>query len=194
MLFLAHLSKVLTDENCTDAYNRVMYDTVFNNLAIVLLAATVDEFEQISYTGEYSGTNSVIANIVSDGKVESFEYDSLFAALMKEYGVSGKLNSAYWRYVAIEAAGYYISYSMSALPSLELFVKGVEDFESAKQSYFKLFTFTDNEEFAEIDEFGDLVVTAGYAETLEYAGLYSPFQEELYTSLKNYFDSLEESK
>ncbi len=191
MLFLAHLSTLLAQENCQLAYDKVMYDTISSTLVTILIATAVDEFEQISYTGEYNGTNQTIIKIVADGKVDATEYDILFSALFKDYGLAGRgYNSAYWRYVTIEAAGYYISYSMSALPSIELFVNGTQDFEAAKQSYFKLFTFTDNEQFAKVDEFGDLVVTAGYAETLEYAGLYSPFQEELYLTLKNYFEAL----
>lgn len=190
MLFLSHVYSLFNQKGYSTAASKLLYDQIWNSMAIVLLATAVDEFEQIAYTGKYAGTNQVILNVVADDIVAKSEYDRIFTALMEDYGISGVLNDAYWRYVTIEAAGYYISYAMSALPAIELFVKGVQDFDSAKQSYFKLFTFTDNDEFVELDEQGDLVVTAGYAETLQYAGLYSPFQEGLYTTLSNYFESL----
>lgn len=190
MLFLSHVYSLFNQKGYATAASKLLYDQIWNSMAIILLATAVDEFEQISYTSEYTGTNQAILDIVADGEVTRSEYDKIFTALMEDYGISGVLNEAYWRYVVIEAAGYYISYAMSALPAIELFVKGMQDFESAKQSYFKLFTFTDNDSFVELDEQGDLVVTAGYAETLQYAGLYSPFQEGLYTTLKTYFDAL----
>lgn len=190
MLFLSHVYSLFNQKGYSTAASKLLYDQIWNSMAIVLLATAVDEFEQIAYTGKYAGTNQVILNVVADDIVAKSEYDRIFTALMEDYGISDVLNDAYWRYVTIEAAGYYISYAMSALPAIELFVKGVQDFDSAKQSYFKLFTFTDNDEFVELDEQGDLVVTAGYAETLQYAGLYSPFQEGLYTTLSNYFESL----
>lgn len=187
MLFLAYVSSVLEQNNATPAFLNLMYDNIWNSLAIGLLATAVDEFEQIAYTGEYYGNNVNIKNIVADGVVSANEYDRVFTALLTDYGVNGILNPSYWRYVVIESPGYYISYSMSALPSIELFVLGTQDFESAKQSYFKLFTFTDDENYAYVDKYGDLVVTAGYEDTLHYAGLYSPFEEELYTTLQSYF-------
>lgn len=188
MLFLAYLSNMLKDVDCDPVFLNILLENTWNATATILASTAVNEFEHIAYTGEYYGQSNTIKEIVSDGKVEADEYDEVFSAILADYGVL--LNDAYWRYVAIEAAGYYISYAMSALPSMQLLTKGVQDFEAAKQSYFKLFTFTDNPEFAETDEFGDVIVTAGYAETLQYAGLYSPFQEELYVQLKNYFDSL----
>ena len=190
MLFLAHLSGLLAELDCDTAFLNLVYDNIWNSTAIILLATAVDEFEQIAYTGQYYGSNSSIKSVVSDGKVDANEYDKVFAGLMDDYGVGGVLNPYYWRYVTIEAPGYYISYAMSALPSIELFVLGTQDFESAKQSYFKLFTFTEDENYAYVDKYGDLVVTAGYADTLHYAGLYSPFEEELYVALKNYFEAL----
>lgn len=193
MLFLAHLSKLLPELDCTPVFETMMYEKMYDAMTYILLATAVDEFEQIAYSGTYVGTNSTIAGLVSDGKIDASEYDKIYTALLKEYGGNTTMADDlyyYWRLAGVGSAGYYISYAMSQLPSLQLFVKGVKDFESAKQSYFKLFTFTDNEAFAEVDEFGDVVVTAGYAETLEYAGLYSPFQEELYIELKSYFDSL----
>lgn len=192
MLFLAHLSNVLKANNCSHVFENLMYEQIQDFMWIILLATAVDEFEQIAYTATYDGSDSTIKSAVADGKVTSDEYDKIYVALLKEYCPDGSLDdfSYYWRLVTIEAAGYYISYAMSALPAIELFVKGMQDFESAKQCYFKLFTFTDNDSFVELDEQGDLVVTAGYAETLQYAGLYSPFQEGLYTTLKTYFDAL----
>lgn len=107
---------------------------------------------------------------------------------MKQYGIEKTLNSAYWRYVVIEAPCYYISYAMSALPSMGIYVKAMQEgFDVAKESYFKLFTFSDNQAFTTVDGAGDKVVTATYQEILNYCGLYGPFQQELYQQLSNFF-------
>lgn len=190
MLFLAYLSNYLEDKNCQPAFLSLVYDNIFNMVGNILIATAVDEFEQIAYSNSYDGTNVEISRLLTDGQIDATEYDKLFELLAKDYGFSEIYATYNWRYIVIESAGYYISYAMSALPSLELFVKGLENFEEAKQSYFKLFTFTENEDFAQVDEYGDLVVTAGYADTLHYAGLDSPFDIDLYTTLKGYFQSL----
>ncbi|MBR2334116.1 MAG: hypothetical protein IKA59_02115 [Clostridia bacterium] len=107
---------------------------------------------------------------------------------MSSYGIADSLDTSYWRYVVIHAPSYYISYAMSALPCIELLtVAETEGFEVAQAKYFKFFTFTDDETVVTVDEYGDKVINIGYGDTLEYIGLHSIFDEDLYTTISNYF-------
>ena len=183
MMFLAWLSSALPT-GFDKVYNQVKYDNLFNMVAIVMLAMAVDEFEQAVYTNYYSGEK------YEDG-ISYDEYDSLFNDIMIEYGISGSLNPVYWRYVVIESACYYISYSISAMSSLQLYVLAMNeleetgDFAETREKYYKLITFTDDDANAHTDFVGDRVVDIGYADTLKYAGLLSPFDEEFYEFLSN---------
>ena len=154
--------------------------------AIIMLASAVDEFEYCVYT-----------KTAPDGTPKTYtakDYDKLFRDIMGSYGIAGSLNSAYWRFVVIEAPCYYISYAMSALPCIELLaIAETEGFEVAQSKYLKFFTFTDDPNNVEIDEMGDKVVTIGYGDTLKYAGLDSVFDESMYTKINSYFIPNEEA-
>ncbi len=189
MLMLSWLEDYLDEKlggKHADLYDAVKYDNLFNSLAIVMLATAVDEFEQAVYTGSW-GTSYKYQDITKD------KYDRLFEDIMKEYGISGSLNPSYWRYVVIEAPCYYISYAMSALPSMGIYVKAEkEGFAAAKESYLKLFAFSDEESLCKVletqddDGIVDKEVTATYEEILNYCGLNGPFQEQLYKDLSEY--------
>ena len=185
MMFLAYLKNVIP-EDCKKVYTTVKDDQLYNMLAISLLAMCVDEFEQAVYTNTYTGA------LYEDG-ISPSEYDSLFATIMNEYGLTGSLNPAYWRYVVIESACYYISYSTSAMASIQLYAMAMQDLEengnldATREKYYKLITFTDDENNAHTDFVGDRVVDIGFADTLKFAGLYSPFEENFYEYLYNYF-------
>jgi hypothetical protein len=49
------------------------------------------------------------------------------------------------------------------------------------------FDFSDDENNAHLDFVGDRVIDIGSADTLKYAGLLSPFEEDFYILLSNYF-------
>lgn len=187
MLFLAwlhdYLQTVVDSDKFEDTYNKVVYDQLFNIVATICMATAVDEFEQAVYSNTYGEEGSRYY----DGITKS-QYDTLFSTIMKDYGIGTALNNSYWRYVVIEAPAYYISYAMSALPSVEIYVKAMTDgFEAARTSYFKLYTFSDNSQYVRIDGDNDKVVDATYEQILNYAGLYGPFQEDLYKKLAGYF-------
>ena len=184
MLFLSFLEDALPKSILRKIYDKVYYDNLFNMFAIVMLATAVDEFEYCVYTGT-----------APDGTPATYtakDYDGLFSQIMGSYGIRGSLNESYWRYVTIPAPSYYISYAMSALPCVELLsVAETEGFEAAQAIYFKLFTFTEDDANVEIDEAGDTIIKIGYGETLEYIGLHSIFDENLYTTLHNYFCNMQ---
>ncbi len=180
MMLLAYLEDTLDDDILAEIYDDIYYDNLFNSLAIILLATAVDEFEYCVYTGTSpDGTPT---------QYTAEDYDELFLTIMKSYGIGSLLNPSYWRYVVIEAPCYYISYAMSAIPCLELLsIADTEGFDVAQEIYLNLFTFTDDEANVEIDEMGDKTVKIGFADTLEYVGLNSVFDVEVYTRISEYF-------
>lgn len=179
MMFLAWLEDNLPKEVLAEIYDNLYYDNLWNMLAIVMLATAVDEFEYCVYTGTDP-----------DGNAKTYTaetYQSLFNEIMESYGIDGSLNPNYWRYVVIESPCYYISYAMSALPCIGLLSVADNDFEAAQEQYFKLFYFTDDEDNVYIDSVGDVMIEIGYADTLHYCGMSSPFDEVFYQNLNDYF-------
>ena len=184
MMFLAHIKSFLEAQGKESSYEAIMYSRLFNALQIILLATAVDEFEEIVYTGKYRGSDPAIKEIIADGVVATEEYDALFELVSEPYGLNSLFYPIYWRYVTIEAPGYYISYAMSMIPVLTLFIKSqTEGFEAAQEAYYRLFTFTDAEEMAHPDMMGDLIVDASFSDVLHYAGLTTPFEEQTYKAL-----------
>ena len=195
-LFMAFLKGWLGRNGVSSSvYNSILYDQLFNNLAIVMLATAVDEFEQSVYTNSYFGSAINRANFENeDGEIEygPHNYQALFEDIMARYGINGTLNSSYWRFVVIEAPCYYISYAMSQLPCIEILAIATSQeegkgFDVAKESYLKLFAFTDSDDLAHTDEYGDRVVDATLSEIYAYCGLGTPFESGLYQTIKSVF-------
>lgn len=177
MLFLAWLSQN-KPSGITNGYTAVELEQLFNFLSTIVVATAVDEFEQAAYAGSYNGKSIT-------------DYNNTFKSILSTYsGADEYINTDYWFYVVFENAGYYISYAMSALPALEIFAKaGSMGLNAARDSYIKLFTYTNNSAFLGTDSYGNTVVTATYQEILNYCGLHSAFQSDLYTTIRNYFNS-----
>lgn len=175
MMFLAWL-KANKPAGVTDGYTAIELGQIVNIMSTVILASAVDEFEQAVYSNSY-GTGQYKDNIPTS------YYGELFGVILDSYGtgVRDAIDyDEYWMYVCVDSAAYYISYAMSALPSLELFVKSQDSaigFNGARDIYFKLFT---------------AVRQSGintYEQALAFAGLDNPFEQNMYTTLKTYFDS-----
>ena len=82
--------------------------------------------------------------------------------------------------VVVDSACYFISYGVSALAALQIYMMAsTEGFDVAKDAYLKLFTYTDVE--------GGLEMTT--EEVFEYAGMYFFNDEEIYISLKKFFET-----
>lgn len=173
MLFLAWL-KQNKASNVSKGYKVVEYYQLFNILRTIVQSTIVDEFEQAVYSNSY-GTGKY------KNGISGADYGNLYDEIVSSYGsgMSAVLESNYWAYVCVESAAYYISYAMSALPSLELFVKSQDSsigLDGAKDSYFKLYTAV-----------GQRDITT-YEQALSYAGLDNPFQQSMYTTLYNYLN------
>ena len=187
MLFLAWLSQN-KPASVSSGFNMVEIDQLFGMLANIVIATAVDEFEQAAYSGYYNGRQI------------SGTYGDLFTEILRTYKgtVNGQeknatsfLNTNYWGYVAFENAGYYISYAMSALPSLELYAKAQTNLEEARESYIKLVTFANSSRFVTTDSYGNksLKSDATFESILNYSGLKGPFELGLYTTLQTYFNT-----
>ena len=149
---------------------------LLSTLSTVMSAVQVDCFEQAIYLNSYDGPNSDV--IMADGKITSDEYDLLYASISEDLGIAEAYRQDdYWRYgMTITSPCYYISYSISAINSLQLYAKIYKDgFEAAKESYLKLFTYTDT-----LDEENDYMTVE---EVLLYADLLSYNDEQTYKSI-----------
>ena len=169
VLYLAYLNGKMTKmgyELCKTYNLLVMLDTA-------ITALIVDTFEQAVYTNFYDGEN--VGTIMDDGKITANEYDLLFNSIIADFGTEDYTYSTYWRHVTIHAPCYYVSYSISALSVLQLYPLAEEDFDAAVESYLKLFThidtYTDEDDYMTVEE------------VLDYAGLYSYTDEELYKKI-----------
>ena len=82
---------------------------------------------------------------MADGKITADEYDAVYAGLSEYLGISEAYRvDEYWRHVTISSPCYYISYAISGVNALQIYVDAMkEGFDTAKESYLKLFTYTD---------------------------------------------------
>jgi oligoendopeptidase F len=134
---------------------------------------TIDEFEQAIYLNKYDGTGA--EEIMADGKITSDEYDALYTGICTDYGVKSAIDG-YWRNgMTITSPCYYVSYGVSSIAVLQLYAMANEtSFDAAKDAYLKLFTYVDvNDEMT-------------MEEILQYAGMLSYKDENLYAKLKVY--------
>jgi hypothetical protein len=142
-------------------------------LQTVIISLSVDEFEQAVYLNTYDGVGADA--IMADGNITADEYDTLFNCVLQSFGVSGMINSAYWRYVTIGSPCYYVSYAVSALSILQLHeIAYTESLETATDAYLKLFTYT------------DVNPDMNTEEVLLYSGMHSYTDEALYKEFAEY--------
>ena len=174
-LFLYYIKDHLT----TSAFDLVELNQLLNNLYIIVAAVQIDCFEQAIYRNSYDGVNSDI--IMADGKITADEYDFLYASLSEELGIKEDFREDnYWRYgMTISSPCYYISYSISAINSLQIYPMCYdESFDAAKESYLKLISYT--------DENPDMTME----EIFDYAGFYSHNDKALYIALNKFLMSI----
>ncbi len=159
------------------AYALVETYSLVNMLYAVMAGMTIDTFEQAVYLNEYDG--SVAEIIMADGKITYDEYDLLYTSICTDYGVEDVIDG-YWRYgMTITSPCYYVSYSVSAISVLQLYeMSNTEGFDVAKDAYLRLFTY--------IDENPEMTME----EILEYAGMLSYGDEQLYINLQEYMSSI----
>lgn len=163
MLYIYYAKSQISE----NAFELVETYQILNMLSTIMSAVQVDYFEQAVYLNSYDGYNSEV--IMADGKITSDEYDLLYASISRELGIAEKYNrNDYWRYgMTITSPCYYISYSISAINALQLYTKIYSDgFDAAKESYLKLFTYTDSLE--SVDDYMTVEEVLLYADLLSY--------------------------
>ncbi len=170
MLYLDFLSKTL-DADTFNIYEQYILTSVLESTVVSL---AVNCFERAVYTGEYNGTYS--ATIMDDGVIKGDEYEKLYKGILIDLGIYEieSVNTYYWELVVFSSPCYYISYAVSGLVALELYISAQNDDGKAEDSYFKLFTYTDSS--------ADMTTE----QILEYAGLSYFDNDEFYLKAKNF--------
>ena len=172
LLYLCYLES--NSDYSEIAHTMIKTYSLVNMLYSSMAGFTVDSFEQAVYLDTYEGTNA--DTIMADGTITSDEYDLLYSGICEDYGVADALDG-YWEYgMTITSPCYYVSYSVSAISVLQLYeVAHSQGFDVAKDQYLKLFTY--------VDENPEM----GMEEILNYAGMLSFKNEQLYINLNNFF-------
>lgn len=161
-LFTYYLSEELSEE-LYDCYLHLM---IADNMTIILSALMIDQFEEMVYTHPNAG------NLTLE------EYDALMNQVVSQYGTVEDINytigdlNGYWKMVVVEQPVYYISYAVSAVAAMDIYVTATENEEQAWTAYKALVEEMDPD--------------AGFLKNLEKAGIDGPFEEEVYA----YFASL----
>ena len=160
----AELSKV--------AYKLIQTHSLVNMLYAVMAGMTIDAFEQAVYLDTYDGAYA--DEIMADGTITYDEYNDLYTSICIDFGVE-KAIDGYWEYgMTITSPCYYVSYSVSALAVLQVYeIAQTDGFNAARDAYLKLFTYVDENPEMTMDE------------VLEYAGMLSYTDEQLYINIKN---------
>ena len=168
------LNYLMEQDVKADIKNSVIADEVIYLLQIIVLAAAVDFFEQAIYTNTFTLNNS--ASVMADGKITKNEYEAVFNGVLSSFSCDGVFNTNYWKYVCMHSPCYYISYSVSALESLQIFFEYQQNgYEAAKAKYFKLFDYVTLKR-------EDMT----YKDVLEYAGIPTYEDDELYDDAINF--------
>ncbi|MBQ8399918.1 MAG: hypothetical protein IJX08_08160 [Clostridia bacterium] len=147
-----------------DIYDYTISYILFEQTIYFVLSAACDSFEQYVY---------------EHPELTAKDYDDVFDRCVEELGATKLLEenlsmdpSDYWHQAIVGNSMYYISYAVSLVPSIELFVLSKDNYEDAAKTYFAL---------------SEYEYDVGFAKALEGAGLSSPFDEEVYVKIKEYF-------
>lgn len=164
LLMIRYLENEIDEEVYKDFY---MYST-YNILYQAVSCAIKDEFEE----------TVLIRAKYKDFSLE--ELDELMSELIDKYDIrdiSSKMVEqlmTFWKRLGFSDNGYQLSYTAATVTSMQIYVKSIEDYEGAVETY----RFICNE----IDE------DSSFVGTLRGAGLYPPFEKEAYTELQKLLD------
>lgn len=161
MLFYKYLTT--TDVLSQDALDAFMSYRLYRMLNTVIEGYLVNELEKWIFTQD-----------MTQYTVETFNEALLnqWAVICEEVGVTdlfGGSGEWYKTYVLPNYQGYYISYSLSAVASLEIYAQSCEDYELAVENYKKLY-----QPHAYDTTFTDVLIDSGFL---------SVFDEEAYIKI-----------
>ncbi len=151
LVFLAFLEQETGEASIvTNAIRTYLLNKYLSN---ILLSTIVNDFELYVYENNIVDPNA---------------YDNIFIDICSRYLPYAELKvlygfelTDYWKYVALENAGYYISYAVSLIPALELYISASDNLNYGLNQL--------------LDVIVDVRDDDGYIRTLSNAGLFSPF-------------------
>lgn len=154
-----------SDKLPKNVFRTAMLYQLVNTCGTITLASIVDQFEQRVY--------SLSAEELEAMTVEDF--DAIMEEIKAYDEYSGVISNfidpcEYWKLVAVSSPVYYVSYSVSAVASLNIYAMALEDPDAAMAAYRALV------ETEGIDEMG-------YVEALSVAGVVSPFDENAHRNV-----------
>jgi oligoendopeptidase F len=158
-MYIHFLKQKLTPE----MYQAVSEYRMSSDIAYIIGFVMVDQFEEAVYCHENAG------NLTLE------EYDGLMEAVAENYGGIDWVTEnvmdvqSYWKLVVLESPVYYISYAVSAIAAVNLFIIAEEDRSQAEQCYCIL-----------MEQTAD---TQGFMESIYLAGLAGPFEETVYEKI-----------
>lgn len=162
-LFISYLK----DHFSQKAYSYVVNSYFYEATASIFLCSLVGSFEINAYRADRTAEGfsfDGIMNAVAESNIGNIKYDELFPDFMNP--------AEYYRYVVINAPGYYMSYSVSLISALQFYALAKTNFESAVKSYQQLLHYSEN-----------------YQESLRAVELESPFNA---LTVKNICDAFAE--
>ncbi len=162
-MFSAYLKGQRSLSNVDSA---VLSYQLFDNLLSIITCTMIDEFEQTVYE-----------NIDQITRPET-QLDAIMDEILASYDETAFLSTLldmnrYWRIVVVEHPAYYISYAMSGVVALELYVLATENYSAAMTVYCALVEETDTQK--------------SFLVMLDEVGLDSPFEETLYGILASIY-------
>lgn len=136
---------------------------LYENVTMLFICMMVDEFEQRVYTTDVSSFTAA-------------DFESVMDDVASKYQIAyeGDLND-YWPEVVVDQPVYYISYAVSGIGAMSLYIEAQENWDDAMVIYQSLCEDFDQE--------------AGFLGNLKDVGLYTPFDEGFYVELRNIINS-----
>ena len=153
LLFLPYFEDIYGSE----AYEDITLYTMLSQLNSIVTGCLIDEFEQGVYSGNYNTVE---------------ELNALFASLCEEYSL---INYPDYIWTTVQhiflSPCYYISYTTSLIPALEIYTASLENRETGIEMYNSVLS-----EYVNCTGFMDLLTKSGFS---------NPFSEETIISIAN---------
>ncbi len=167
-LFMNYSSQYLPK----NVYRASMLYQLVNTCGTITLASIVDQFEQRVYSLSAEELETMTAA----------DFDAIMTEIKSASEYSGVISNfidpcEYWKLVAVDNPVYYVSYSVSAVASLNIYAMALEDTDAAYAAYRAL---------VETEGIEDM----GYVEALQAAGVASPFDENSHRKIATLIDNL----
>ena len=148
-------------------YEKLTSYYLLNQMATMILACCCDLFERTVYQEE---------NLTSE------DYDDVFLQCIKDLGAYDFLKSylgndltSYWHHAIVSNSMYYLSYAVSLIPALELFLIAESSGLSKASAVYKKLSTVESD--------------AAFLNTVVSATLRSPFEEEIFAEIYHHFST-----